>query len=154
MIKVLMAATCLMMSMAVNAATVTVDGADYDVSTVTGTYTDLSTTLQAQIWWDNQSLADTFAMQLGAQLGTPNPQILGYFSGPLFAYGTFGTELAEATSYSVDFDDALLSFPGQNWEQTWATAVSVSQVPIPAAGWLFMSAVLGLVGKKRFSRKA
>lgn len=37
----------------------------------------------------------------------------------------------------------------------WATVGSflVAEVPIPAAGWLFISALAGLVGKKRLSRR-
>ena len=82
MLKTLLAVTCLMLSMAVNAATVTVGGIDYDVSTVSGTVGDLSDTLDDQIWWDDTELALEFVTATGVLAGTPNSLDR---NGPFFA---------------------------------------------------------------------
>ena len=129
--------------MAVNAATVTVGGTEYDVSTVSGTYNDLSATLQAQIWWDDAGLADEFAAATGGLEGYPNDGGIG----PLFAFqdssgvvDLYATILGPAGTFlgNTEFGDSFV----------YAVA-AVSQVPLPAAAWLFGSALVGLVGLGR-----
>ncbi|MCX2980868.1 VPLPA-CTERM sorting domain-containing protein [Halieaceae bacterium IMCC14734] len=73
-------------------------------------------------------------------------------------------DLLSAASLSGDFDLLTLALLGDGlgWEtqllidvDAWGTdvlRVSVSQVPIPAAAWLFGSALIGLVGIKRKRR--
>lgn len=39
------------------------------------------------------------------------------------------------------------------WRQEFVLTSGASEVPVPAAGWLFMSALIGLAGKKRLSRR-
>jgi hypothetical protein len=62
---------------------VEVGGSKYDVTTVSGTYNGLLTTLSAQPWFGNATLAQTFATEVSAGLGLPN----GFVIGPLFATG-------------------------------------------------------------------
>jgi hypothetical protein len=40
---------------------VTVNGVDYTITTLGGSYNDNVVTLQSQIWWNNSSLARQFA---------------------------------------------------------------------------------------------
>jgi len=63
--------------------TVTVDGTEYFVSTVTGTFTDNMTQLESTPWWGDQSLAQALAGAVADDIGTPNN---GGDGGPLFAY--------------------------------------------------------------------
>jgi hypothetical protein len=62
---------------------VEVGGSNYEVSTVSGTYNSLLTTLSAQPWFGNPTLAQTFATEVSSGLGLPN----GDVQGPLFATG-------------------------------------------------------------------
>ncbi len=44
---------------------VTVNGVSYDVSTTTGSYNSLSSTLSSEPWWGDKTLAKTFASTVG-----------------------------------------------------------------------------------------
>jgi hypothetical protein len=127
MLKILLAVTCLMLSMAVNAATVTVGGTDYDVSTVSGTYNDLSATLQAQIWWDDAGLADEFAAATGGLEGYPNG-CCGGVIGPLFAFQD-SSGVVELYAMLLGQGGALLGDIGFGESSVYAVA-AVSQVPL------------------------
>jgi hypothetical protein len=76
-----LALSCLLAATS-KAVVVTVNSLQYDVTSITGNYPSLSSTLQGQVWWGNQSLATGFAGAVGLQLGTPN---LGTFT-PLFVW--------------------------------------------------------------------
>lgn len=78
----LLAAGLLAGPMAANAVVVTVNGAQWDVSILSGSYNALSSTFNTQIWWGNSALAASFAETVGGDLGLPN----GGPVGPLFAY--------------------------------------------------------------------
>ena len=145
MLKTLLAVSCLMLSMVANAAMVTVDGIDYDVSTVTGTYNDLSATLQAQIWWGDVGLAADFAVATEEQEGTP------IFAYEDYGSGIFGTKYnanANANANAPPGPAFLYPVVGYDESQVYAT-VTLSQVPLPAAAWLFGSGLIGLVGFAR-----
>ena len=68
---------------------VTVGGVQYDVTTFTGTFNDniskFATPANGGVmpWWGSDSLAETFASQVGLGLGLPN---YGATHGPLFAW--------------------------------------------------------------------
>ena len=72
---------------------VTVGGVQYDVTTFTGTYNANTSKFETAAnggvmpWWGNQTLANSFATAVGANLGTPNSYI-GNTSGPAFSYQT------------------------------------------------------------------
>ncbi|MBD2566446.1 hypothetical protein [Anabaena lutea] len=63
-----------------------VGGTDYDITTTTDTYDNISSTLQSQPWWGISNLADQLAQAVGTQLGTPNTDDEGDPVSPLFAY--------------------------------------------------------------------
>jgi hypothetical protein len=84
---------------AAHAAIFTVGGTQYDITTVTGTFDNLSSTLTNPAtapWWGNSGLAKSFAEAVFAGLGTPNNDSLqqllyGYSvqprrTGPVFVY--------------------------------------------------------------------
>lgn len=56
-----------------SAVIVNVGGTDYDVSTFEGSYDNNVSrfTTTEMPWWGNQSLAQTFATEVGTQLGLP-----------------------------------------------------------------------------------
>ena len=70
------------------AATFTVNGTDYDITTVYGSYDSLKTQLEATPWWGNGSLGFQVATAVGNELGWYSPAYARYAEGgPLFAYG-------------------------------------------------------------------
>ncbi|MFM7408225.1 MAG: hypothetical protein ACKO3K_16605 [Cuspidothrix sp.] len=84
------AAAILAGASAANAATFTVNGTDYDVTTVSGIFnsdSSLRQQLQQQVWWGNESLAQQFARTVGSSLGLVNHDY-----GAFFAYGFTETE--------------------------------------------------------------
>jgi|HubBroStandDraft_6_1064221.scaffolds.fasta_scaffold946365_1 hypothetical protein len=66
--------------------TVTVDGTEYFVSTITGTFTDNMAQLESTPWWQNQSLAQEIAAAVMDDIGTPNEFNGEEGGGPLFAW--------------------------------------------------------------------
>lgn len=77
---------------------------------------------------------------------------------------------AFAVAGDVSTDDAIVGVYAPDTEGSWAvssnsnvgyqitggvmgTAWSVAQVPLPAAGWLFLSAIAGLIARKKLVRK-
>lgn len=127
------------------ALVVTVGGQQWNVTTFTGTYSantsKFATSANGGVmpWWQNQTLADTFATTVGSGLGYPN---LFGGAGPFFAYQV-------ATNVSASFIDtlgnpgSLTSTPGTT--RTWAQATPFSAPgPLPA---------LGIAAAFGFSRK-
>jgi hypothetical protein len=151
----LFAATCLTLSMGVHAATVvTVTigsvATDFEITTVRGPYFNMDVLLQDQPWWGDEDLADLLAVELAYQEGSPNPWAWNK-SGPTFAHSEMpGSVLG--SYYLACCGGANNVGHGLGSVKTYAV-VSVAAVPLPAAGWLFMSALIGLVGKKRLSRR-
>jgi hypothetical protein len=84
------------------ALVVEVNGSKYDVTTVSGTYNDLKTTLSAQPWFGNPDLSYAFASAVWDGLGKVNE---GF--GPYFAKGLYpGTDFVLV--------DAFVSMYGQD----------------------------------------
>jgi hypothetical protein len=152
-LKAILLASALSLFMAVNAAAVTISygGIDYELTTVVGSYDALSPTLQAQPWWGQYSAAKHFSDGTAHQLGVYNSKgytpYFAFDANPAFSVG-IAVSFAEYTTgsrpdYHISSDRAAVFAVAQ-----------VSQVPLPAAGWLFMSALIGLMGKKRLSRRS
>ena len=149
MIKKLLAVAVLALSTSVNAAMVNVGGNEYEVSIVTGSFSALSADLTTQVWWGNATLASEFAAALPGGLGTNF-----FIYGPAFAYGNSGTNvdnMMQFSHFAPWYSDQGTTASEGGLKYATATLVNAA-VPIPAAGWLFMSALIGLVGKKRLSR--
>lgn len=97
------------------------------------------TTLPATVWkFDNGS--DTFEFKLDS-ITLTNPYTgtnSVYLEGTGTLYGTGFTE-----NSNVSFS---LFAGGTTGKQSYLSLTSASPVPLPAAGWLFGSAILGLAG--------
>jgi len=63
-----------------------------------------------------------------------------------------GTPLQHLT-YTLNIPGIAEIFVAGDGGHTDIDVISYNNVPIPAAGWLFMTALLGLAGKKRLSRR-
>ena len=62
----------------------TVNGVTYNFAVTSGSYGDLSNTLQQQAWWGHADTIADFASVVGTSLGMPNDN--GSYA-PVFAYG-------------------------------------------------------------------
>lgn len=144
-------------SAASSAATVTVGGTVWDISTLTGTFSELSSVLIGQTWWGDNPRAVLFADELGNNLGFPNA--VGRF-GPYFAVGFFPVAdqpdgLLSATLQSTGGIQLFgLSYSSQqNIVLTWAVATT-SQVPLPAGGVLLVTGLASVVGMGKLRKRA
>jgi len=180
MIRKLLALTCLSLSVCVNAALV--DNITYVTDTVTGMdYLKLSQTHSA--FWDEvvtndslgfisqgwsvtshaslRALTDAYgnpAVQMIRDVAEINVITNADLHGgqnwlpQMVHYDTLTWKGLRRSGYS---EGAHAWYTGWYREYAWYS-VSLSRpsvVPIPAAGWLFMSALIGLIGKKRLSRR-
>ncbi|WP_413171632.1 hypothetical protein [Anabaena azotica] len=129
-----------------------VGGTNYDVTTVTGTYNDLATTLQSQVWWGNSALAQQFAQTVNIQLGLPNISE----ASPFFAYG----ETSGEPNIWYFSDEILQTQLQAGTEWTYATATPDASVPfdipggatMPTVGSLFALALMRKVKKSIASK--
>jgi hypothetical protein len=90
--------------------TVTVDGAQYDITTVTATFDEDMALLESQPWWGNATLAEDIANAVADDIGTPNDDGT---SGPLFAYDD-------------DAIDAFIWFEGSSSSTSVSESLSAS----------------------------
>ncbi|TAF09216.1 MAG: hypothetical protein EAZ77_05785 [Nostocales cyanobacterium] len=129
-----------------NAATFTVNGTDYDITTVTGSYNSLSSQLQSQVWWGNQTLASQFATIVGSSLG------ISSYVGPTFAYGvTGGGMFTFANGYA--YTSLVNGVTGYSPEVSNPSAVYAiatvatpsTPVSVPEPGTAIPTALVGLV---------
>lgn len=134
----------------VQAATATIGGIDYNVTTVEGTFAQHQTLLENQVWWGDRSLANSFAGAVAADLGFPNNS--GFY-GPLFAYKRGSTTVTSFNFFSAlqrSFEAPLDS----SGVYTYATAAQVSSVPLPAGGLLLLTGIGGAAALKRRKKRA
>ena len=66
------------------AAMITLDGVDYDVTTVTGSFDELETQLKSNPWWGDWEMASRAAEKVKFYLGSAS--VLNLELGPFFAY--------------------------------------------------------------------
>jgi hypothetical protein len=105
------------------AATFSVNGTDYDITTVTGTYNQFfedSLTIQVQStpWWRYPSLATQFANVVGTDLGV----------NVLFMVGTYGVP---ATGIVVQDSSVLYGLTTSRTFAVGSVAAPTSAVPEP-----------------------
>ena len=103
-------------------------GTEYDVLNVTGSAT-LGGVLNIDLDYAGLALGDSFDILIA-------DAILGEFAS------VSNGSINEHWIWTLDYD-----LDGSN-----TVTASVSAVPLPAAAWLFMSAIAGLAGAKRLSR--
>ena len=145
-----------------NAATVVIDGfgADsgvYEIELVACTFhacpTD-SSLLTSQNWWGNRPLATALVddIQLSG-FGVVNGDFGG--SGPYFAVARNGSGLSTEVVAYLGFGlgtSNTTAVDGLFYNYALTTSFTPAVVPLPAAGFLFITAVVGLFGSKRFTR--
>ena len=134
------------------AATLTINGNDYDISTVTGTFLEHKTILESQVWFGDQALATQVAEFSFATDGAYAQ------NGSHGAYAVFSTE-ALGVGFSPfivgtrEFGEVRGPISGSN-EQVFAIAAPISAVPLPAGGLLLLSGLAGAFGLKRRKKHA
>jgi hypothetical protein len=150
MLKTLIFASALSLFMAGNAAaaavsvTITLGGSDYEVIELYGSFEDHEARLMATPWWNREFDSEAVqAIYVAASPGDPGFAYMYHRPGWMLFY----------------HDSRTLSGSGDNFTsptsaRSWAAVAPVTAVPVPAAGWLFMSALIGLMGKKRLSRRS
>ena len=121
-----------------HAVRITIDGQAYDVTVQTGTAADLLSTLQANPWWGNAANANAAATAVGLQLGTPTPLFAVRLTPPGNSFIARRLLPSGSGTIQVDF--------GLNTTRPFAVATAV---PLPAAAWLFLSALGGLIALRR-----
>jgi hypothetical protein len=130
------------------AVVVTVNSVQYDVTSITSNYPSLSSTLQEQVWWGNQSLATSFATAAGLQLGAPNPGSIS----PLFVWNVSGSDLvARATGTLNTGVFTVLVSNGVNVQAPLTYAVAQLAAVPDSGGTLAMlgTALAGLIALRR-----
>ena len=123
-----------------NAIPVTVNSVEYDITTVTTTFSNDSALFMSQPWWNNFDLASQFAAAVGDDLGMPN---YSGFRGPLFAYTT--TTLVFSGVFPLTFGYGIQSFMGDPLTYAIVAPVpdSASTLILTAAGLLAAFVVRG-----------
>ena len=126
---------------------VTLDDTKYNITTMEGSAIELLPQLMDQDWWGDIVLAQELALVLEGDLGFPNSP--GTPSGPAFAVAI---NLESSTVFTRVCYQQLLPncVGGFNPSATAPTVFAkATVVPLPAAAWLFGSALLGLIGYSR-----
>ncbi len=132
-------------------------GSTYSVDAIYGAYGDLQPILQDQIIFGDVNLLIPLADLVGGSLGYPNI-IDGIGTSeentPLSPFFVLSDNYGPYNSwnglYNAEGGGSAFVGGGENGNSTPYYFATVTQVPIPAAAWLFGSAVLGLgVLKKR-----
>ena len=143
-------------SSSVFASLVEVDNTLYNLTVMEGTFIDLEEQLTEQVWWGDDNLAYKFAMALGNKFGFPNTNF-DFVDGPYFAFETFievfDSELfelfnAQTCSPYMNEPCDVFETPGPLYLEEFYFAKSAI-VPVPAAVWLFGSALIGIAGITR-----
>jgi hypothetical protein len=151
--KTLLAATCLSLAAATagSAAVVTVDGEDWEISILSGSFDDLGgiSVFEAQPWWQNFTIASDFASATGLSAGE-DPFFPGF--GPNFAYD------ADSTGVDVVYVNTSGDVAGSTFDADFSTTAyafaSPVPIPVPAGGLLLLTGLGGIVAFNRRKKRA
>lgn len=158
--RLLFRAACLLACSATSgfAATFSVGGADYDITTISGNFNELRSVLIQQVWWGDVNTAEEFTTSVAFSFGEPNA--LGqYVQGPLFAFGEYTFDVDAVAWIDTISSDGTINYhnPLLGTESVWAVSsatLPVSAVPLPAGGLLLLSAFGGVAALKRRKKRA
>lgn len=114
-------------------------GVAYDVTTISGSFTDLIVTLEQQVWYGDQDLAFGLAATVGPQLGDVNGTV-----GPVFAFD----ELSGGVRAALYFLGSRMTSIGRiSASDTFAYAIAskaTAVVPLPAPALLLLTALTAI----------
>jgi hypothetical protein len=154
--RTLAAAACFSLATATSsfAATFTVGGDEFDITTIFRSFNDNQALLEAQIWWGGAIIASDFASVVGDLFGPIDPS----FNGPHFAISeepllVFGELVVKVVVFN-GLGEVEQSNRVTTNNRTYAVASPISAVPLPTGGLLLLSGVAGFAGLKRRSSRA
>lgn len=111
-----------------------VNGTDFEVDTVTGTYLDLESTLMAQPFFGDAPLAQLLATAVGDALGFPNSS--SFQQGPIFAYESSTDSFGGSLYGGIILNETIITgINGSGFvvkEFATAREVPTTAVPTPA----------------------
>lgn len=122
-----------------------VHGTQYEVEVVEETAVNLMDQLSGQVWWNDPVLAKDFANALYDAYAFPN---FSNTAGPIFAYdynsdtNNVDAFICDAFSPAHDCAFEFINLPANSTNFFSKATV----VPVPAAVWLFATALLGFAG--------
>jgi hypothetical protein len=140
----LLALSCIQLpSLAKADAIVDVGNTEYDISTVTGSYSDVSASLMANPWWGQSVLAHSLSSSLADELGTPN-SIGNENFAPLFIYSDHG-QFYHGWAWELLIGDVLgdSAYDLESTTHTWAVGAVVG-TPEPSTLVLILASLLSL----------
>lgn len=132
---------------------VTFDGVVYDVTDENLSFNGSASLLESQVWFGNESIAQTFALAVGTQLGlqsyAPPPSQLASQWGPLFAYdGTPDVWSYDGGGYQPT------TFAGYgDYTFTYAVATAEPTSSVPDGGATITMLGMAVAGLAWFRRK-
>jgi len=134
-----------------SAVTITLNGNQYDVTTLVTSYNANAALLQNQPWWgaDGGSLAATAAFAVGSFFGLPN-LIGGVSTGPLFLWPGAGLGVSFVAFNSFGGTSAGPLDMSANYSFAVATPINT---PDSGSTLAFLSASLGALGIVLFRGK-
>ena len=128
----------LLLPLNVNASVmVDINDVKYNIVTMEGTAVALLAELESQVWWGDRDLAKEFAETIKLDAGSQSAND----DGPFFAFRTFDNFI-EFMFWDTEND--RVSFPSATSDMGIFVYAKATPVPVPAALWLFISAILSL----------
>ena len=139
------------------AATYTVNGTDYDVKTITGSFNDNQALLESQIWWGDDSLAIDFASAVAGGIGPSNDE-KSLSTGPFFLFSEVLSTAPFVFNVAMyNFGTGAVLIRGRTdptLRRTFAIAEDISAVPLPAPALMLLSGIGGMAALKRRKKRA
>ncbi|GAB3099437.1 PEP-CTERM sorting domain-containing protein [Aestuariicella hydrocarbonica] len=127
---------------------------DYNVSTVTGTYSDLSGTLNSNIWMNNGNLALEFSTAAGTSLGDPGPLFLFSWGQAITTFPNGQVDIFQSLAWAQEgFTNGCSDSDCFSREYIYAVASAVTDnngtVPVPSSLLLLLAGLLGMTILRR-----